>query len=93
MPELIAELRTDVRGDTTELVRDVFIVGSRTWVVGFAGRQYFYYVTTEIPGLELQMDWLEEMGLLKDSRTGNVPHYRLSPDFAAWLRDGDVIDA
>jgi hypothetical protein len=85
MPALIGEMRTDVRTDDTELVREFFIVPSRGVAVN-SRKPRFFYVEAEIRGLLLQVDWLEEMGLAFDITTGNLPMYRMTPLFVEWLR-------
>jgi len=37
-------------------------------------------------GLKLKLDWLEEMGLIVDVTPKNTPIYRMTPEFARWLR-------
>jgi hypothetical protein len=85
MPGLIGEMRADVRGDDTELVREFVLLPSST--VMFDGRKpRFSYFESEHSGLQLQVDWLEEMGLVVDVTPRNTPIYRMTPGFARWLR-------
>lgn len=85
MPGLISEMRTDVRQDATELVRELVILPNRN--VAFGGNKpRFHYFENQHAELQLQMDWLEEMGLIVDVTPGNVPIYRITPEFAHWLR-------
>jgi hypothetical protein len=86
MPELISEMRTDVRQDTTELVRELVILPNPNVVFG-GDKPRFAYFEDQHAGLRLQMDWLEEMGLIVDVTPGNVPIYRITPEFAHWLRE------
>jgi hypothetical protein len=87
MPALISEMRGDVRTEATELVREVALVPSSGVVLG--GRKpRFAYVESEHPGLRLQFDWLEEMGLIVDVTSGNIPIYRMTTAFFGWLRGG-----
>lgn len=86
MPELIAEMREDVRGDDTQLIREIVILYSRN--VRFGGsKPRFLYFETEHPHLRLKIDWLEEMGFLVDITPGNTPLYRMVPEFIDALLD------
>jgi hypothetical protein len=91
MPGLINEMRIDVRGDATELVMELVLLPSRKVIFG-RGKPRFFYVESEHPGLQLQLDWLKEMGLVVDVTPGNVPIYRMTSEFARWLR-GPIRDA
>ena len=85
MPDLVAEMRADVRGDETELVRDYCILPSPT--TGYAWpRSHFRLTEAEHPDLLNKLEWLEEMGLVVNVTPGNMPVYRLTPAFAGWLR-------
>ena len=93
MPALISEMRQDIGEDASELVREFFVAPSRGVVVASKKPRFVYY-EPEHRGLRLQVDWLEEMGLIVDVTTGNLPIFRLSAAFAGWLRastnSGDV---
>jgi hypothetical protein len=85
MPALMHEMRSDVCGDETELVRVFCVLPSRS--VGYSyPKAHFFYIEEEHPGLQLQIDWLEEMGLLVDITPANMPVYRMTPEFVRWLR-------
>jgi len=85
MPELIAEMRDDVRGDGSELVREFILIRSRNVLVN-STKPRFRYFETEHPQLRLQVDWLDEMGAVIDVTVGRAPIYRMVPEFAEWLR-------
>ncbi|MCX5831581.1 MAG: hypothetical protein NT140_06810 [Deltaproteobacteria bacterium] len=85
MPELIAEMREDVRGDGSELIRELVIQPSRS-VIFNSEKPRFFYVEKEHENLQLKIDWLDEMGLLIDITVGNAPIYRMVPEFIRWLR-------
>jgi len=85
MPELIAEMREDVRGDDSELIRELVILPSRS-VIFNSEKPRFFYVEKEHENLLLKIDWLEEMGLILDITVGNAPIYRMVPEFIGWLR-------
>jgi hypothetical protein len=86
MPRLVAEMRVDVRGDATQLVREIVPLPSHGVV--FGGRNdHFEYYETDHPGLQLQLDWLLEMGLLVDVTPVNTSIYRIASEFWRWLRE------
>lgn len=85
MPELILEMRADVREDATELIRELVLLPHKN-VVFDSRKPRFTYFEIEHPGLPLQLDWLEEMGLLVDVTPSNTPIYRMTAEFAGWLR-------
>lgn len=85
MPDLIDEMRADVRQDKLGLIREFVPLPNRNVVFGFTKRQFVYY-QTEHPDLQLQLDWLEEMGLIVDVTPKTWPIYRMTPEFTGWLR-------
>ena len=85
MPDLISEMRTDVGEDATELVREFVLLPSPHVIFGHDKRRFVYF-ENEHPGLLVQVDWLEDMGLVVDVTPKNTPIYRLTSEFARWLR-------
>ena len=85
MPALIADMRTDVQSDTTELIREFFVPSSKN-AVPPSLRARFYYARADHPGVLNQVDWLEDMGLVVDITSGHPPKYRMTPEFVQWLR-------
>jgi hypothetical protein len=85
MAELIREMRDDVRGDATELVRELVLLPNRNVFFG-ARKVRFMYFESEHSGLRLRFDWLEEMGLISMVMPSATPLYRMTPEFASWLR-------
>jgi hypothetical protein len=85
MPTLIADMRTDVRSDVTELIREFFLPSSKNVVLS-SDRVRFYYARADYPGVLNQVDWLEDMGLVVDVTSGNIPKYRMTSEFVQWLR-------
>jgi len=85
MPALIACLRADVQGDTTELVREFCVKQSPDHYIGWV-KTHFEYDRETHTDLLLQVDWLAEMGLIVDVATSNLPKYRITPEFVDWLR-------
>jgi hypothetical protein len=85
MPELLAEMREDVRGDATGLVMEFVVLPSRGCVFWHT-KQRFVYFESEHPSLQSKVDWLEEMGYIIDVTPKNAPIYRMVPQFLAALR-------
>lgn len=85
MPDLIAEMKQDLRDDESELVREFVVLPSEHVVFGH-NKPRFVYVETKHPNLQIQVDWLEEMGLVIDVTPRSTPIYRFTPEFAEWLR-------
>lgn len=85
MPQLISEMREDVRGDQSELVREFVVLSNRKVYFGHSKQQFVYYVCDH-PQLYLQVDWLKEMGAIIDITPRNTPIYRIVPEFISWLR-------
>lgn len=85
MPDLIAEMRKDVRADKTRLIREFVPLRNRKIAFGHTKPRFVYY-QTEHPDLQLQLDWLEEMGVIVDVTPKNAPVYRMTSVFADWLR-------
>ncbi|NTU44686.1 MAG: hypothetical protein HGA99_04060 [Chlorobiaceae bacterium] len=85
MPDLIAEMRVDVRSDDTQLIREFVPLSKRGIKFNHPKPQFVYY-KTDHPKLTLQLDWLKEMGLIIDVTPLTYPVYRMVPEFAKWLR-------
>ena len=85
MPDLISEMRTDVRADKSGLVREFVPLPNRNVLFGHSKPRFVYY-QKDHPNLQIQLDWLEEMGIILDVTAKNAPIYRMTPEFAAWLR-------
>ena len=85
MPDLIAEMRADVRGDNTRLIREFVPLPNRNVNFGHT-KPRFEYFEIEHSNLQLQLDWLEEMGAIIDITPKDSPVYRMTPDFSDWLR-------
>ena len=86
MPELIAEMREDVRNDKTELIREFVVLPSQNVIFGHTKPRFIYF-ETEHPQLRLQVDWLEDMGVVVDVTPKNTPIYHMISEFVHWLRE------
>jgi hypothetical protein len=85
MPDLILEMKHDMTDDASELVREFVLLPSENVVFGHTKPRFVYFETTH-PNLQIQVDWLAEMGLVVDVTPRNTPIYRFTPEFAEWLR-------
>lgn len=86
MPELLAEMQCDVKGEGNELVREFRIIPNRR--VAFSNiKKRFSYFEDEHEDLKNKIDFLEQFGLVHDVTTGNAPTYRMKEEFADWLRE------
>jgi hypothetical protein len=85
MPDLIAEMRADARGDKTRLIREFVLLPNRNVNFGHT-KPRFEYFEIEHSNLQLQIDWLEEMGAIIDITPKDSPVYRMTPEFSDWLR-------
>ena len=71
MPELIAELRQDVCSDESQLIRE-FVVRTSHKTMFCPGKPRFEFFASDNPRLQLQLDWLQEMGLIIDATPGKI---------------------
>lgn len=85
MPDLIAEMRRDIRGDETQLVREFVVLPNRNCGFGHSKPRFVYFLSDH-PNLSLQVDWLEEMGFIVDVAPSRTPIYRMVPEFVSALR-------
>jgi hypothetical protein len=85
MPKLIAEMRADFRSDESQLIREFILLPSAS-ATFWSDKQRLAYYETDHPQLKLQLDWLEEMGLIVNVTPKNTPIYRIVPEFVDWLR-------
>jgi len=85
MPDLIAEMRRDLKNDDSELIRE-FIVHRQRGLSYWAQRKQFVYYETDYSDLRNKIDWLAEMCLVRDVTRTEVTTYRILDDFANWLR-------
>ncbi len=88
MPELIGEMREDVRRDDSELIREFILLPGPLCSFNSKKRRFTYYEETH-PDLQLEVDFLEEMGMVTDVSTGDTPIYRMVPELVDWLRKSE----
>ena len=85
MPDLLAEMRTDLGGDHTGLVREFVVLPSRNCMFRHRKLRFVYY-DCDNSHVQLKVDWLLEQGLVIVVRPGESPIYRMTPAFVAALR-------
>jgi hypothetical protein len=87
MPALIREMRADVQGDETEVVRKFWVMTSPGIVISTLDGA-FRYDRQAHPHVYNQTDWLSQMALVSQERfDASVRMYRFSPMFHRWLRE------
>lgn len=85
MPELLDEMRTDVRGDETELVREFVVLSVPTIAYGWP-RGHFVYTEETHPTLQSQLAWLEDAGFIVGISNDPGFGFRIMPEFYRWLQ-------
>jgi hypothetical protein len=91
MPELFSEMKEDIIGDKTHLIREFVILPSKN--VSFnPGKPRFYYFEDEHDNLRNKVSLLEEYGFVQDITPKNSPIYRFKEDFIELLLNIKVED-
>lgn len=90
MPALLNEMREDLAGDETELIRECVVLPSRGVMFNGGGKRRFAYFGNEHDDLRNKMELLEQHGLLMDVTPGNTPIYRMTDEFVEWLMSVQV---
>jgi len=85
MPDLLAEMRQDLKGDDTGLITEFAILPSRN-VIFSSSKARFAYFEDKHAHLTNKLDILEERGFILDVTTGNAPIYRFTEEFRTKLR-------
>lgn len=83
-PELLAEMKDDVRQPGNENVR-LFYVINRGINLGSPSEHYRYY-PEEHRGIDEALRRTEEMGFVKELDESNVPKYRMTAPFVRLLQ-------
>lgn len=81
MPELIAEMKTDLQREDGKFVREFFVLPTKTTRLGGSEKPRFIYYESEHDNLRGKLDILENHGYLVDVTPKNAPIYRMSEDF------------
>ena len=86
MPELFKEMKADLQGEQTGLVREFFVLPTPGSAHGWA-EKHFRYDISRFEGLLEKIKMLEHAGFVLDvSRSRNVPRYWLEESFVVLLR-------
>jgi len=85
MPELIAELKSDLSHKENRLIREFFVLQNKKECLVGSEKPHFIYYEEENKGLRSKIDILENRGFLIDVRIGNAPIYRMSEEFVGLI--------
>ncbi len=85
MPELIAELKSDLSHEENRLIREFFVLPNNRVCLGGSEKLRLIYYEEEHKGLRSKIDILENRGFLTDVRIGNAPIYRMSEEFVGLI--------
>lgn len=84
MPNLLREMKNDINGDKSRLVRNCVVLQGN-YAYNYPD-PHFVYRGTEIENLKLKFEYLERSGLVENISSTNLPIYRLSEEFVRFLR-------
>jgi hypothetical protein len=84
MPDLFKEMREDIGGDATKLVRE-FVVLPSEGVVFNSSKKRFAYFERHHPELLHKLEKLHEAGFIRDVSVGTAPIYRWEDSFVSLL--------
>ena len=79
MPELIAEIKKDLKDPEYEIVREFFILGKSN-ILNNEGKSLVYYYE-DYKDLKEKVKYLEYLDFVEDITPGNCPMYRMSEKF------------
>jgi hypothetical protein len=83
MPELLAEMKSDLQQPENRLIREFFI--SRREYTLNAGGDCFIYYENDHENLQAKVHILENVGYVIDVTPGNAPKYRMREEFVRRL--------
>jgi hypothetical protein len=83
LPELLAEMRTDLKA--SPLVREFVLLG-KGWVFNSdPNNPVFHYYFDDHPNLKSKLSILQHYGLIKDTTFNNVDRFRFTEEFVNYL--------
>ena len=86
MPALLREMRDDLLNDSTDTVREFFVLPNKRVSLGGSTKRRFTYFESEHEGLREKLDLLEQEGFIVDVTPNNTPLYRMNEHFVSFLR-------
>lgn len=87
MPELMAEMRADLAGCKSRVVRE-FVVSPSASLVYTSSKRRFIYYGDKHEDLQLKVDMLERAGLVERVQSSGFPVYRLTDELVSLLSAG-----
>lgn len=88
MPDLIAEMKADLNREDGQMVREFFVLEKRSHRLGGSSKPRFAYYVEEHPQLHGQLEILENRGYIIDVTPGNTPVFRMTEEFAQFVKAG-----
>jgi len=100
MPMLLAEMKQDISGDQTELIREFVVMPRRNDifnstkkyygdergdVISVSAQEPFAYFGDDHENLQSKIDLLEQYSLVAKITSGHPPMYRMSEQLLNWL--------
>jgi len=87
MPQLIAEMKSDLAGDGNAHVREFFVLPNERVHLGRSEKPRFVYYEDQHDNLRGKLDILENAGYIIDVTPGNTPIFRMSEGFVGLLME------
>jgi hypothetical protein len=85
MPELIAEMKSDLAGDGNSHIREFFVLPNKRVRLGGSEKPRFIYYEDQHENLRGKLDVLENEGYIMDVTPKNTPIFRMSEEFVELL--------
>ena len=85
MPDLIAEMKDDIKADGFETVREIVILPNERVTFNGGGKKRFIYFSNQIDDLVGKIDILEHEGLIVDVTQNNTQIFRMTESFIEML--------
>lgn len=87
MPELIAEMKTDLAVESQRFVREFFVLPNRKVCLGGSEKPRLIYYVEDHGDLHGKLSILENHGYIIDVTPKNTPIYRMTEEFVALVRE------
>jgi hypothetical protein len=86
MPALIAEMKSDLELDNSQLVREFFVIERRSVAMGRSSKPRFAYYVEDHKQLHGQLEVLDNRGYIIDVTSGNTPVFRMTEEFVQLVK-------